>query len=353
MQTHLLMTTALQTLQARLSAQTGQPEQLMLMPDKGLAHWHARWLGHALVARLPKQSQMGLDPVRNLAYEAACFERAHPSGHTPRLHLTLPPDDGLPWGALLVEEITGTVVHAQHVTHAVMHSLAALHSLPLPTASARTPLLDELAPARGLIDLILAQSVHLSHPAIAAQTRQCVSARLQAVRTELPTCCAGLPRTLIAFDAHPGNFIIRPSGQAVLVDLEKMRYSLPPLDLAHATLYTSTTWDVDSAFELSTAQVAQAYQVWLHAMGPSAAPYQKALVPLREAMWLWSISWCAQWLGESDQNAKSQPGGQDWSTQHSDAALIAHVRARVQDYLSPATVQRVQDEFRQLRQLFG
>jgi len=347
------MTPALQALQARLSAQTGQPEQLALMPDKGLAHWHARWVGHALVARVPKQSQMGLSPAHNLAYEAACFERAQPSGHTPRLHQMLPPDNGLPWGALLVEEIMGTPVHAQHATHAVMHSLAALHSLPLPPPGVRAPLADHLEPAQGLIDLILAQAVHLNHPAIATQARTCISARLQAVLTELPVCCAGLPRTLIAFDTHPGNFIIRPNGQAVLVDLEKMRYSLPPLDLAHATLYTSTTWDVDSAFELSSAQVTQAYQVWMRAMGLQAASYQKALVPLREAMWLWSMTWCAQWLSESDHSAKSQPGGQDWSAQHSDAALITHVRARVQNYLSPVTVQRVQDEFRQLRQLFG
>lgn len=78
------MTTALLTLQTRLSALTGQPQQLAPMPDKGLAHWHARWVGHAQVARVPKQSQMGLSPLDNLAYATACFTRAYPSGHTPR-----------------------------------------------------------------------------------------------------------------------------------------------------------------------------------------------------------------------------------------------------------------------------
>jgi hypothetical protein len=87
-------------------------------------------------------------------------------------------------------------------------------------------------------------------------------------------------------------------------------------------------------------------------MGEAGAVYKKALVPLREAMWLWSMTWCAQWLSESDQNAKTKPGGQDWSAQHSDAALIAHVRARVQDFLAPRSVQRVQDEFDQLRKIF-
>jgi hypothetical protein len=323
------------------------------MLDKGLAHWHARWLGRGLIARVPKQSQMGLDPVQNLAYEATCFARAAPSQHTPRLHQVIAPDHDLPWGALLVEEITGAAATAQDTIHAVMLSLAALHKLPLPPADARAPLLDTPEPAQGLLDLINAQAVHLNHAGIDAETRECVIARLQAMRIALPIFCAGLPKRLIAFDAHPGNFLIRDDRQAVLVDLEKMRYSFPPLDLAHATLYTSTTWDVHSAFELTTHQVAQAYQVWLSAMDEAGVPYQKALVPLREAMWLWSMTWCAQWLSQSDQNAKAKPGGQDWSAQHSDAALIAHVRSRVQDFLAPATVQRVQQEFEQLRQIFG
>jgi hypothetical protein len=346
------MSRQLLALQERLSAQIGHAQTLSLMVDKGLAHWHARWIGHGLVARVPKQSQMGLSPVQNLAYEAACFDRAATSQHTPRLHQVIAPDQDLPWGALLVEEISGSAASAQDTTHAVMLSLAALHKLPLPPANARAPLLDAPEPAQDLIDLINAQAVHLNHAGINADTRRCVNARLQAMRIDLPICCAGLPKRLIAFDAHPGNFLIRDNGQAVLVDLEKMRYSFPPLDLAHATLYTSTTWDVHSAFELTTHQVAQAYQVWLSAMGEAGAVYKKALVPLREAMWLWSMTWCAQWLSESDQNAKTKPGGQDWSAQHSDAALIAHVRARVQDFLAPRSVQRVQDEFDQLRKIF-
>lgn len=347
------MSRQLLALQARLTAQTGQAQTLTLMLDKGLAHWHARWIGHGLIARVPKQSQMGLDPVHNLAYEAACFTRAAASEHTPQLHQTIAPDHDLPWGALLVEEITGSAATAQDTVQAVMLSLAALHKLPLPPVNARAPLLDTPEPAQGLLDLINAQAVHLNHAGIDADTRQRVNACLQATRIELPICCAGLPKRLIAFDAHPGNFLIRDNGQAILVDLEKMRYSFPPLDLAHATLYTSTTWDIQSVFELTTHQVAQAYQVWLSAMGEAGAVYKKALVPLREAMWLWSMTWCAQWLSESDQNAKIKPSGQDWSTQHSDAALIAHVRARVQDFLAPRSVQRVQHEFEQLRQILA
>ena len=59
--------------------------------DKGLAHDHIRLLGTAWLARIPKQSQMDLPAAENLAYQAACFQRAGAGGHTPRLHQVLPP----------------------------------------------------------------------------------------------------------------------------------------------------------------------------------------------------------------------------------------------------------------------
>ena len=51
------------------------------LPDTGLAHSHVRLVGHGVLARVPKQSQMALSPVGNLAYQAACFERAAAGGH--------------------------------------------------------------------------------------------------------------------------------------------------------------------------------------------------------------------------------------------------------------------------------
>src|SRR5690606_29626754 len=56
------------------------------LPDLGLAHAHVRLAGSGVLARIPKQSQMGLAAADNLAYQAACFERAAASGHAPRLH---------------------------------------------------------------------------------------------------------------------------------------------------------------------------------------------------------------------------------------------------------------------------
>jgi aminoglycoside phosphotransferase (APT) family kinase protein len=97
---------------------------------------------------------------------------------------------------------------------------------------------------------------------------------LQAELADLAVLCAqpGRPEvTLVAFDAHPGNFIVRADGSAVLVDLEKCRYSHPGLDLAHATLYTSTTWDIEGRCVLSPSEVAAFYRAWAVCVGEAQA----------------------------------------------------------------------------------
>ncbi len=65
--------------------------ELELLPDSGLAHTHVRLVGHGALARIPKQSQMDLAPAANLVHQAACFERAARSGHTPALLGVLAP----------------------------------------------------------------------------------------------------------------------------------------------------------------------------------------------------------------------------------------------------------------------
>lgn len=324
------------------------------MEDKGLAHWHVRLVGTGLLARIPKQSQMGLGPFENLAYEAACFQRGAACGHVPRLDRVIPPSDELPWGALLVEEIIGSPANDPDHVAPIMQALASIHLLPVPVACERMPILNENDPLVGMLRLVLAQSVYIDHPLIPKTSRNTITKRLSALSATIPHICDGLAPRLITFDAHPGNFLITPTGKAVLVDLEKLRYSYPPLDLAHATLYTSTTWDVNASFSLSTAEVARAYEVWMSAAGAVAEPYLAAFVPLRELMWLWSVTWCAKWLTESVKPKHAMgAGGEDWSQANSDASLIRHVRSRVDDYLSISTVNQVLAEFNELDRLFG
>lgn len=313
------------------------------LPDAGLAHAHLRLAGSGVLARVPKQSQMDLPAQHNLAYQAACFERAARSGHVPRLHGVLPPGPALPRGALLVEEIVGRPARLPQDLVAIVDALAAIHALPLPAQ--RAPLLDPPDPLALLRGEIEAQAAHLDAARLEPAGRRAIDAQ----RAAFEALCAAPARPakrLIAFDAHPGNFILR-DGIAVLVDLEKARYSHPPLDLAHATLYTSTTWDRAASAVLGLDQVAAACERWLSRIDDGAA-WRAWIVPLRAAMWLWSVTWCAKWRVLSGRAARAGGDGEDWSGARSDAALVAHVRGRVDDYLSPQGIARVVDELDRL-----
>ncbi len=315
---------------------------LARLRDKGLAHDHIRLIGTGALARIPKQSQMDLPPAENLAYQAACFRRAAPSGHTPKLFDLLPPSPHLPRGALLVEAIEGRPASLPADLPAIMRALARIHALPLPAV--RAPLLDTPDPLADLLAEIRTQAAHLPAAGLDPGVTATIAAEIArlaatAARPDRPA------RRLISFDAHPGNYLIRPDGSAVLVDLEKGRYSYPGLDLAHATLYSSTTWDLESSAILETADIAAALAAWADAYGPDAEAARPWHGTLRRAMWLWSITWCAKWRVLSGAARKPDTTGEDWSTTASDAALVAHVRERVDHYLSPAIVSRNVLEF--------
>lgn len=340
------MTDKLDALRCALLA-AGHPlahHALEAMADKGLAHDHVRLLGSGWLARIPKQSQMGLEASHNLTYQRACFERAAPGGHTPQLHSVLPPSALLPRGALLVKEVVGRSARLPQDLPAIATALASLHTLDLPAPADRTPLLDATDPLLDLLQEITTQAAYLERAQVAPMVTLVVERQLQ----DLRALCKQAPRPpscLIAFDGHPGNFIVRADGTAVLVDLEKCRYAYPGLDLAHATLYTSTTWDLHTHAVLSQSEVAAAYRAWAEAAGPLAEASRAWQVPLRRAMWLWSITWCAKWRVLSRQRANVSATGEDWSAERSDDRLVAHVRERVNHYLSAPMVEQVLASF--------
>ena len=333
------------------------------LKDKGLAHDHVRLCGTGVLARIPKQSQLLLSASDNLAYQRACFERASAAGHAPHLRGMLLPSPHLPRGALLVEEIVGRNAALPADLGLIVQALASIHVGALPPVAERHPLINAHDPLKAMLDEVTAQAQHVPAASVGGEVEAVIHAELARLRNacerpERPK------RHLIAFDGHPGNFIIRArensQSEAVLVDLEKCRYSYPGLDLAHATLYTSTTWDIDSHAVLDLVDVVGAYATWARAVGTvasDAADVAEAAeawhVPLRRAMWLWSITWCAKWRALSGEAAHASADGEDWSTEHSDSALVAHVRGRVDHYLSPAVVAQVLAEFDALDQALG
>jgi thiamine kinase-like enzyme len=322
------------------------------LPDKGLAHHHVRLVGTGALTRIPKQSQLGLGAAANLAYQRACFERASASGCTPQYLGFLPVSAHLPRGALLVQEIVGRSALLPADLPGMARALASLHTLAPPPDSARGPLLNAADPLTALADEIIEQAAHMSAVSLDSEVAVTLSRELARLR-RLCSAAARPERRFIAFDAHPGNFIVDAEGRAVLVDLEKCRYSYPGLDLAHATLYTSTTWDVETRASLTVKELLDFYATWSAAVGPLSAGAQAWHAPLRRAMWLWSISWCVKWRALSGLPAAAGSDGEDWAAERSDDTLVAHVRDRVDHYLSPGVVGQVLEEFDALDRAWG
>jgi len=343
----------LPALHAVLAARPGfdglEEGALVPLPTTGLAHDHVTIAGTDLILRVPRQSQMRLDALKNLSYQAACFERMSAGGHTPRFHGMIEPSEDLPMGALIVDRIKGHVLDAPGELPLAAQALASIHALPLPDPDARAPLIDQANPMADTLTEVQGQAEFLDAAEPDADS-------LAMIREELANAARDVaelgtpPATLISFDAHPGNFLVDDSGCAFLVDLEKGRYGGAGFDLAHATLYTSTTWDVATYSEPSAAEISGFYDAWRGAMpGALAAELEPYLMPMRRLMWLWSTTWCAKWRVESAKELRAAKHAaestEDWSAENTDAALIEHVRGRVDCYLSPEIVARVRQDW--------
>ncbi|MGO1394103.1 MAG: aminoglycoside phosphotransferase family protein [Halomonas sp.] len=336
----------MQALAAELMQAGVAYRELSPMADTGLAHdhvWIHRSVGDDWVARLPKQSQMNLPPNENLAYQTACYQRSSPGGHTPTLYGTLPPSEALPRGGLLVEAIRGRLAQLPEDLPAIAEALASLHRQPLPSVSSRAPLLAPEDPWQAMKDEVRQQANWLGD----AQLSRKVTQRIKQELDLLPPRLSEATPTLISFDTHPGNFLIRDDGRAVLVDLEKCRYGLPGIDLAHTSLYTSTTWDVNSQAVLSLDDVIRFYRRWQAAM--SESPDTGTLVACRRATWLWSLTWCAKWRAQHLNAIDAQQRGEDWSAELTDPTVIDHVRDRVEHYLSLPIIDHVHSELQCLQ----
>ncbi len=338
---------------ARLRSLVEHP--LAKLTDKGLAHDHLRLVGSGLLLRIPKQSQRGYAPADNLRYQAACFQRVSRSGHGPVLHGLLEPREGLPFGALLVEEIAGRPPKLPEELPALAACMARIHALPLPPVAARAPLEDHADPVAGLLKEIEAQARFIPDSGLANESRGEIEDELAWARSfagELGP--EPQPITLVLTDSHPGNFLIDKAGKATIVDLEKALYGSPGVDLAHTTVYSSTTWDLDVYAELTLSEVAAFYRHYLDIVAEAgaqglAASLRPWLIPMRRLLFLRAITWCVMWSvqhqGEAKDAGALQQGGSDWSAAKSEAALIAHVAERVAEYLRPDILARMCSEW--------
>ena len=310
--------------------------RLAPLPGRGVAHDHfaaegAALDGSAIVLRVPRVSQWGLPPAEQLAYEAAAFARAEPSGVTPRFFGTVPAAPPLEMGALAVELIAGRKPLLPRDLALLAATLARIHSLPVPDAEQRAPLLVHADPIAETLKAIRAQAAFVRDAGLAPTAAAAIQAELATAESMALTARPPPALTLTGSDTHPGNFLVA-HGRAVFVDLEKALYGNPAVDLAHATLYTSTMWDPDCAARLAPAEVGDFYAAYFAAVTPDLAALVKPWVrPLRRLIWLRTLTWCVRWRVLS-----RREGG--WSKERLAPDHAAHIERTVADYVDPDRV---------------
>jgi len=310
--------------------------RLQPMAVKGIAHDHFRIAGAGLIVRAPRVSQWSLPPVENLAYQAACFERAAASGRTPRLHAVIEPaPPTLPYGALIVEEVVGRPPRLPGDMTAIAGTLARVHGLPVPEPAGRPPLADHRDPTLGTLARIESQLAFVDRLTIDPAARRAIAAEHEWAR-DFATATRGLaqPIGLALTDTHPGNFLLTADGMAMFVDLEKALYGSPAIDLAHASLRTSTLWDPDCARILDADEAAAFYSAYFAEAGRGArealGPW---ITPMRRLTWLRTTSWAARWLSENTDLA------------HLPARLRQWIEARMADTFDPGSIAAIRAEW--------
>ncbi len=244
----------------------------------------------------------------------------------------LPPEEGLPTGALLVTEIVGRTPRLPGDMPAIARALAALHRLPVPDE--RTPLPAPADPLAALLAQVERQADWFADAGLSPEARRLIDAELDAARLDAPSAAHG-PVTAVGVDVHPGNFLIDEAGTAWFTDLEKLQYGHPAMDLAHASLYSSTKWDPAVDAVLTAAEVAAFHAAWAAAVPPDLAEAARpGIKPLRRLTWLRTLSWMARW---SVSGATLSPG--------MPAGLRAHMDAHAADILRAERIERVRRDW--------
>jgi hypothetical protein len=161
------------------------------------------------------------------------------------------------------------------------------------------------------------------------------------------------PLTVALADTHPGNFIVGRGGIAWFVDLEiawfvdleKVHVGSPAIDLAHATLATSTLWHPDVGKVLSSAEVQRFYTLYLEKVGPrQAASLKPWLLPMRRLTWLRTTLFMARWRVQTH-SPRDPSDPTQWSDAGLEPAMKAHIDQRIDQCFRRDTIQSIRAEW--------
>ena len=314
------------------------------LPATGTAHGHVR-LPKGLLARVAYAHEGDATAAARLAAQAAAFRHLAPSGRTPRLHDVIEPRPGLPGGALIVDLIEGRAPRLPDELVLMADTLARIHALPLPAADSPIPRQENpFAETLAAIEQNAVRFLDKAVPDPAARTE--ITEELRLMRgMALDVAQRPQPLTVALADTHPGNFIVDRDAIAWFVDLEKVHVGSPAIDLAHATLATSTLWHPDVGKVLSRDEVQTFYTLYLEKVGRrQAADLEPWLLPMRRLTWLRTTLFMARWRVQT-RGTRDPADLTQWSDAGLEPAMKAHIDARIDQCFRRDTIKSIRAEW--------
>lgn len=319
------------------------------LPATGTAHGHVR-LKSGLLARVAYAHEGDAGASIRLFTQAEAFRCLEPAGRTPRLHAVVQPRPGLPGGALIVDFIDGRAPRLPDELGAMAETLARIHLLPLPPAGSplprqANPFLETLE----AIELLAARFLDKAVPDPAAYAEIADELRLMRGLAQ-SVGQRPQPLSLALADTHPGNFIVDRAGLAWFVDLEKVHVGSAAIDLAHATLPTSTRWHPDVGRALTAPQIRRFEQDYLGRVGEErAAQLRPWLMPMRRLTWLRTTLFMARWRVET-RNPRDPSNPTQWSDAGLDHKMKRHIDAHIDQFFTREAVRFIRSEWLSSRQ---
>jgi aminoglycoside phosphotransferase (APT) family kinase protein len=314
------------------------------LPATGTAHGHVR-LRDGRLARIAYAYEDDPTAAARLHLQAEAFRHLAPAGRTPRLHEVIEPRPGLAGGALIVDFVEGRAPRLPVELGAMADTLARLHSLPLPAPVSPIPRQDN--PLRTTLDVVEQGARRFLDTAVTDPGARAEVVEELVMMREMVAALAHRPQPLsIALaDTHPGNFIVDRDGLAWFVDLEKVHVGSPAIDLAHATLPTSTVWHPDVGKVLSLAEVGHFYDTYLAQIGERrAAELRPWLQPMRRLTWLRTTLFMARWRVQTEAPRDPSDPSQ-WSDAGLSPDMREHLRSRIACAFERETIRSIRAEW--------
>jgi aminoglycoside phosphotransferase (APT) family kinase protein len=224
-------------------------------------------------------------------------------------------------------------------------TLALIHALPLPPTN--SPIPRQNNPFLETLEGIELNAMRFLDKAVPDQgSRAEIAEELRMMRgMALAFGRQTQPLTVALADTHPGNFIVDRAGLAWFVDLEKVHVGSPAIDLAHATLPTSTLWHPDVGSLLSRDDVQAFQENYLARLAKKqAGALRPWIAPMRRLTWLRTTLFMARWRVET-RSSRDPANTTQWSDAGLDPKMKRHIDARIDQCFMRETIRSIRSEW--------